>query len=1251
MTIDFRFEWLDVEAGTRRRDAFRAAQERGEDTTLLGVLAAAAETESLTYRLVERLKGPSFLPDPNYAPDADRLRQKMQAAGIPEEHSGVFSDAHSEAHEDYLIERQKLAQSAQQYAAESGWSGAAMGMAMQFLDPITLASNAIPLGWAVKGGALKSAVRMGLAAGGTNAALELALKSQSVMREDPNDVMQAAFIGAALGAPLGGIAGGMARRAARNGFMNATLKDVQRTPEGDAKLAALNAQEAYASEIKRLPPPYTQVEGEFIPARPPVEPLPAPDAPPQPKLLTEKPRVVEGEFERAFKSKPEDPAPREPETIDGESVMVGENGERLLNPPEVRVAAEAADEAVTPDVAPQSAPEEPLKAGDRVTFDAGGKDITGAVEEVLPNGDILVKADDGSVRRVKAGYFDDESDGFIASGSIGSGQRVIIEDSKSFGVYVKLPFIGRIPLRYDLYAFFERAGENNPAWTKLSRAFIDDPVAKVRDDVGPRLAHESEAEYAARKAAGGHRAVDMSASEMVEIEFNRYHSQMLHTAYEQFDAWARRNKFTVVDKLRHENEFFDNVTRTLRGNEDVARAHPEALAVANEIRSNYKTVLAKAKAAGVEGAELISENELYAMRKFDFDKIGMLLSDRSLRPKVYQLVEQAILKVRPDLDPEKGKVIAKHFVDKLKSLRGDRGRHLGFLDDGGKARLAEILRQGDVLDDEEVESVLDWVYGMQASAKKADSGSHPRLKRRTFLDENHKLTWVGEDGAERTLSFDDLLVNDIRELDSIYTRQMVGLTELAKRGYRSKADIDNAIREAVEADQGTSLSESKIAKRKRLMESAVRTILGQPFNETELFGDSTRRALGAIRSINYLTYMAQGALASMPEYAHAITMNFMSAARRGMPAYDELMRMAADGRMPKDLFSDIKAMGIVAEEGLKRRPVWKETRGDWLEKFTIGTKNVADRGAYYMSRASGMAGLTNHQRQMISKLYVKKLLDLAIDNEGGVAIKESMRKRLASNGLASEDLDAVLERLKKHAIAGEDKDLTGIDYVAWEKESPRTYDLFRYAVHRESYRAVQEVTLGSQPPWMHSEVGKVLGQFRSFMLTAWTKQTLHGLAMRDMQMVSSWTLSSLIAGLTYAGQTAMNYAGNEEKKEKMLTPERIALAAVQRAGWSSIVPMVVDTATGFMFEDPIFSHGRTTGLAGGIAGNPTVATLDKLRQVGSAGAQSIFTDDYQFIKKDGQAAVGLIPRWYLINTLANSYTAGLPSRNTLRERE
>ncbi|ODT57791.1 MULTISPECIES: hypothetical protein [Paracoccus] len=181
---------------------------------------------------------------------------------------------------------------------------------------------------------------------------------------------------------------------------------------------------------------------------------------------------------------------------------------------------------------------------------------------------------------------------------------------------------------------------------------------------------------------------------------------------------------------------------------------------------------------------------------------------------------------------------------------------------------------------------------------------------------------------------------------------------------------------------------------------------------------------------------------------------------------------------------------------------------------------------------------------------------------------------------------------------------------------------------------------------MTKELWKSVFQFRSFMLAFYSKQLLSGIHHRDWETFSAFSTSMFFGALFYAGQTVVNAQGRADKKEfleKRLSPESLAKASFQRAGFSSLIPLGVDTIAGVAGFGPVFDF-RSTDLASGIGGNPTWDLMQGVQKGARAGVAPITGADYEFSHQDFRAITStlLFQNAFVIRNALGAIGADLP---------
>jgi hypothetical protein len=160
-------------------------------------------------------------------------------------------------------------------------------------------------------------------------------------------------------------------------------------------------------------------------------------------------------------------------------------------------------------------------------------------------------------------------------------------------------------------------------------------------------------------------------------------------------------------------------------------------------------------------------------------------------------------------------------------------------------------------------------------------------------------------------------------------------------------------------------------------------------------------------------------------------------------------------------------------------------------------------------------------------------------------------------------------------------------------------------------------------------MGKMVTQFRTFMLVSWSKQFLHNITARDFRAFSAMMGSVFFAGTSYIGQTSLNAQFREDKDkflEERLSAKEIGKAAFQRSSWASLFPAMLDTGAAFVTEDPIFAYGRTTGLATNIfTGIPVVDLGQKAFETITGASRAIINPEYQWSRGQQRALNSIAP--------------------------
>lgn len=828
---------------------------------------------------------------------------------------------------------------------------------------------------------------------------------------------------------------------------------------------------------------------------------------------------------------------------------------------------------------------------------------------------------EGEARLAAAQQSTDTTEPFLA-GSIGSAQIEPIEGVKSAFNQIKIPFTNKtFSLRFDYAAIFDRS-----------------PLETMRD-LGNRLLADGVGKE------GGY-AASMNASEFAALHQNMFRGKFYQAAGDSYSAYADRMGYNWWQRNMSSQEatnFFHDVTAAVRGDADVAARNPEAAQLGQKVSQIHADMLQKLKDFGVAGADEVMPNPQYMMRKFNYDNIRKMRDEHG-PARLNDLVSRALQSARSDLTREKADTIAAAYVDKVRRMQYDKSFHSSFATAADKENVAAALK-GKLNPDEH--QVLMELLDTVPETPKEPGVASPRLKPRTKLDENFAMNYTGKDGVEKSMKISDLFENDARNLFDQYTRQTTGLMGLAKVGIKSPEDWA-AARKAVEDEaMDKNMAGDVVTKQLEHLDNVFNYIRGVPMSN-QPFG-KLERAARVLRDVNFMRMMGQSGAAQLVDATNMIGLAGWRAFSTQIPSVADIVKMAKGGLLDDKLARDLANIGGFGTEGLAHNPMWRDISEMNPSAGMSKIERATNLGAHGVSWASGLQSIDHVEKTVASRVISQKFSDLS---RGITEITPAMRRSLATAGLAEDDLDKVLARMKMHSeVEGDLNKLTGIDHEAWQKQSPESYDKFQMALFRETYRAIQAHTIGETSPLMHSTIGKILTQFRSFSIVAYNKQLLYGVNHMSPAVVAAWSLSTLMGSLQYVALTHLNFANDEAEREKRLDPVQIALAGFNKAGYSSILPGLLDTTTGLTTGREFFKNARTSGLdAGFITGNPTYdLVVNKIGNTVSAASQSALTNDYVWTQKDVKNMLGALPNLYGYRNFTHAMSSDFPKTNFLRQ--
>ncbi len=734
-------------------------------------------------------------------------------------------------------------------------------------------------------------------------------------------------------------------------------------------------------------------------------------------------------------------------------------------------------------------------------------------------------------------------------------------------------------------------------------------------DLGRGLAEEATGVH-------NHGVVRFGASERAALTHRTLMTDFRRVSEPSYQDWLTESGHGWKDRynLARRDDFFQQVTKATREGD---HSSPAVRRAAEAHARSYARYLDEMQRSDVAGFQDLPRNPRYVPRMFNnaaLREFGAKYGSAGLE----RLVKAGMKAMADDLDDTALNVIAKNYATKIRRLSSgmDAGISHGVRVDDVDF-LKSLLRETE-LDEGAIDAVTNTVRrSVEKSSKIA------RAKGRLDIDENISIRLFNKETGEKDLvSFTDILENNAEKILFGYSRTMSGWAGLARQvNIKSPADIQrvlNTVRSrGEEAGRPLEDVEQDIKRLQYLFDG----ITGVPL-ETDPASTFAKGAR-AFRDINFMRIGAAFGFAQLAEVGALLGTVGIRTMVSMIPEFRGMIRRGIDGKLEGELARDLEDMLAPGVDRLLNQAStrWEE-HGFALADSKKSFLRSVDNGVQIAKRATADIGGLNAATTVFQRAAAAGISQKLAGFAFGAKLSRGQMRRLRGMGISEEMQGRINAQIKKHStttsgLVPGGRKLISINPNRWDDTD--ALDTFTLAVHRESRRVVQENDIGASTPWLHSSLGKLLTQFRTFALTAWSKATLHNIHHRDIQSANLLLYSMFMGGSAYVVQQSLS-EGDKEKRAEKLSLENIGLSAFQRVGMASITPALIDTAATNLFRtDPLFAYGRSSGLASGfLQGNPTVDLIDKLSVV--AGLPAVAArGDVEMSKRDYRSLTGMLP--------------------------
>lgn len=353
--------------------------------------------------------------------------------------------------------------------------------------------------------------------------------------------------------------------------------------------------------------------------------------------------------------------------------------------------------------------------------------------------------------------------------------------------------------------------------------------------------------------------------------------------------------------------------------------------------------------------------------------------------------------------------------------------------------------------------------------------------------------------------------NDIETVSRAQLRTMAPDIELSKKfGSVDLAEQIRKVNDEADAKIAKATTTKERQRFEKARKDAIRDIEGirdRVRGTYKLPSDPSSLVLRAgrlARNLNYMRLLGGMTLSAIPDmgkivFTHGLTSTFR----------DGFLPMIRNFKAFRLAAEEVKLSGTALDMVLDSRTM---AIADIVDDF--GRHSKVERGISALSSKYGvislMAPWNAAMKQFAGLVTMTNIIKAAERVSKNAGTADDIRK-LAAAGI---DADLAMRIAKQFAEHG---DVQGGVYIAgginWTDQG--ALEAFRAAVVRDVDRII--VTPGQDKPlWMSTELGKMVGQFKSFAVSSMQKTALAGLQQRDAATLNGLLLMMGLGAMTYA---------------------------------------------------------------------------------------------------------------------------------------
>lgn len=457
------------------------------------------------------------------------------------------------------------------------------------------------------------------------------------------------------------------------------------------------------------------------------------------------------------------------------------------------------------------------------------------------------------------------------------------------------------------------------------------------------------------------------------------------------------------------------------------------------------------------------------------------------------------------------------------------------------------------------------------------------------------------------MSVSDLLETNMPGLVDRYIKDSAYDTALARMGWESRAQLENDLeilnKGMINAIPYTGQTHQDIAREMQVLRDGLTLVQGRSIDKSA--GTTLGKSIRRLQGYTGLLRLNQIGLSTIPEAARALSTRPWYMMMDAIPQLRLFGSKGMRGGKWEGKFgrADWDEMDTVLQYAgddhiLYGNGLRSEVLEEGLDDSRIG--KIIDNAMNYGKNAQGIAsgfraiqgGLERYSVTSIGT----KITDSAL--KGNKLFTAAER---ASAGWSDEFFESVMDHVRtkgKTHILSSGKVINTINV---EDMTSEMFDRFQLGVHLLASREIQKMYVGETPRYMHTLLGSLLTQFRSFSLGSLEKQLLYDVKYNRSRGMLIALNSVFLAGLSYGTKTMLNGAGRPDAEkyiENRMSGMNLAWGIIGGMGQLGIIDPAMDLAAtiGIVPDSLLASPGKKGAAPLGVRSIPALGVAADMAQ-------------------------------------------------------